>query len=279
MVIEELRRYAAALQERGSSAAIRPLPGDDPDDVRSLLGEDGLQPLDEVVAFFVWTSGISDGGPPLFFDAEPTSVSAALEIRRELLAVASEAALDDPRASTEDYFRSTWLPIGPSDPQLVVDTSSGPTGGHVLAVWWDQPPTTVARTLTEFVERRRSQLVTGEVTFNGDRFARPAVRQIEYPVVVVRIRAGSEVLIPPQRERVLRAADAAAGDATARVTVTHSSTSDIPSNKGLELYQRDLVVAALISDGVDAARITTEPVPLGEDSKPTHHLLGIYLRR
>jgi hypothetical protein len=96
---------------------------------------------------------------------------------------------------------------------------------------------------------------------------------------VVRIRAGKEVLIPFQRERVEQAADAAAEDAAARVTVTHSSTGDIPSNNGLELYQRDLVVDALISDGVDPTRITTEPVPLGEDRRPTHHLLGIYLRR
>jgi hypothetical protein len=106
MVIDALERYAAVLHERGSGAATRPLPGDDPDDVRSLLREHGLQPLDEVVAFFVWTSGTGDGGAPLFFDVEPTSVSAALEIRRELLAVAREVALDDSRASPEDTFRS-----------------------------------------------------------------------------------------------------------------------------------------------------------------------------
>ncbi|NND75469.1 MAG: hypothetical protein HKN44_10745 [Ilumatobacter sp.] len=278
MVIDALERYSSALAALGSQAPARLLPADRSELIRATLREHGIQPRDDLVDFFAWSGGTGPDGPPFFLDVRIVSISAALEIRRELLAIAREAALDDEEASSDDFFDSAWVPLGPSDPQLVVDTGPGPTSGNVLAVWWDQPPVTEADSIEAFVERRRAQLVDGEVRLAGDSLVRHPLRLAVRPVTVIRIGVGREDLIPSALERIDKAAAAAEADPDAEVAIVHNALGDIPGNDRLELHQRDLVVEALVAAGVDRNRLTAQTTELADHQQTTHHLLGIFVR-
>ena len=276
-MIEALERYVAALEELGSVTPALLRPGTPRDEVEAKLVASGVHAHPDVVDLYSWSSGTGDDGPPLFVDLRLISFSSALRIRNDMLEVARQAALDHEQASPDDYFRSSWISFGWSAPMLVVETDPGPTQGHLLAVKIESSRK-VADSIASLVDYRRQQLIDGKVEIEDGGFRRPPVKQIVLPVEVIRIRAGREVLIPAQLERVHRGAAAALERLDATVAVTHSSVGDIPDNSGLELFQRDLVLDTLVAAGVDRRRIMTDPVPLGEDKAPSHHILGIYLR-
>jgi len=171
----------------GSSVPDYLRPGLDAPDVRSAIGELGLNPTDELVELFVWHDGLDAGAwprgagkagfPRIWGDAFFAPLTVAVETYRESIRIDQVAAETELRAygnAGPPTWNPEWFPAFSSgDETYGVDCGSSPDRGLVFDVWWhpedvDNPTRARFKNLTLMMEAILRRFDEGAYTWNPE---------------------------------------------------------------------------------------------------------------